>query len=70
MYVVLFQFLVNTPDIPSRRCSDKPVFVYPTPPESEILVLKPGETLYVGFYATSPGTMYVCSDINSQIYTN
>ncbi|KAL4237629.1 hypothetical protein ACF0H5_002343 [Mactra antiquata] len=50
------QFLIRTPEIHSRQCNDKPIFVYPTPPESDVIVVAPGDTMYVGFYATSPGT--------------
>ncbi|XP_053403678.1 uncharacterized protein LOC123566560 [Mercenaria mercenaria] len=52
---VPMQFLINTPAIPSRSCSDKPVFVSPTPPESQIFILTPGKTLTTSFYATSKG---------------
>ncbi|XP_060583834.1 integrin beta-like protein A [Ruditapes philippinarum] len=53
---VPMQFLINTPDIPSRSCSDKPVFVTPTPPENQLYILTPGEKLTITCYATSKGT--------------
>ncbi|XP_060583837.1 integrin beta-like protein A [Ruditapes philippinarum] len=50
------QFLVNTPDIQSRSCLDKPVFVYPTPVEGEVIVVKQGKSLFLSIYATSKGS--------------
>ncbi|XP_053388454.1 uncharacterized protein LOC128551583 [Mercenaria mercenaria] len=50
------QFLVNTPEISSMSCSDRPVFVSPTPAESDVIVVFPGRSLFVSFYAASRGT--------------
>lgn len=52
---IFLKFLVQTPDIPSRTCGDKPEFVAPTPDPSDVVQIPPGDTLYISAYATSPG---------------
>ena len=51
-----FQFVLETPYLPGRSCTDKPVFVTPTPLDTDVLRVKLGDTLFLGFYAKSDGT--------------
>ncbi|WAR27658.1 FBP1-like protein [Mya arenaria] len=46
-------FVLLTPDLPTRSCSDKPKFLDPTPLQNDVLVYRPGDIVYLSFYATS-----------------
>ncbi|WAR27638.1 hypothetical protein MAR_013342 [Mya arenaria] len=46
-------FVLLTPDLPTRSCSDKPVFLDPTPSENDVHVYRPGDNVSLSFYATS-----------------
>ncbi|XP_052782927.1 protein serrate-like [Mya arenaria] len=50
---VPLQFVLLTPEPRNRSCSDKPMFLEPTPSENDVLVYKPGDTVSLRFYATS-----------------
>ncbi|XP_052782925.1 integrin beta-like protein C [Mya arenaria] len=50
---VPLQFVLETPDLPTRSCSDKPIFLDPTPSQNDVLVYRPGDIVYLSFYATS-----------------
>ncbi|KAH3689784.1 hypothetical protein DPMN_194679 [Dreissena polymorpha] len=50
---VPLQFILVTPDMPSRNCDDKPEFVEPTPSQTDPLVFQIGDVVFLSFYATS-----------------
>ncbi|KAH3807860.1 hypothetical protein DPMN_136207 [Dreissena polymorpha] len=50
------QFVVITTSLPHRLCTDKPVFVDPTPPVTDVQVVLLGDTMVLSFYATSRET--------------
>ncbi|WAR27664.1 LOW QUALITY PROTEIN: hypothetical protein MAR_013368 [Mya arenaria] len=53
---VPLQFVLLTPDLPTRSCSDKPIFLDTTPSQNDVLVYRQGDIVYLSFYATSRAT--------------
>jgi len=52
------QFILEIQKQSTRKCSDVPVFIYPTPDSNARLTYTTGEDLIFSLYATSPGARY------------
>ncbi|XP_045177332.2 integrin beta-like protein C [Mercenaria mercenaria] len=57
------QFLVETPDIPSRQCNDRPLFVVPTPSGTVDIDVQAGSQSVVAYFVESRGATLESFDL-------